>query len=75
MNQRISVAVRAGVKIGKIEQVNAGQFKIWVTAVPEKGRANEAVRKALADYIHIAITKLVLVYGQKAKNKVFEILP
>ncbi len=48
-------------------------IRAYVTTVPEGGKANEAVRKLLAKSLGIAKSRLLLVRGQTAKDKVFRI--
>jgi uncharacterized protein YggU (UPF0235/DUF167 family) len=49
------------------------QIRIAVTVVPEDGRATEAARDALAKAMGVAKTRLVLVQGAKARDKVFRL--
>lgn len=48
-------------------------LKVFVTAVPENGKANEAVRDMLATAIGIAPSQLELVRGATARDKVFRV--
>ena len=47
---------------------------IKVIAIPDKGKANEAVIKTLAKTIDIAPTSFRLVSGQTSKDKVLEVV-
>ena len=53
--------------------VTADPLRIYVTAPPEDGKANEAVRKLLAKALGIAKTRLTLARGQTSHDKVFRI--
>lgn len=44
-----------------------------VTAVPEDGRANRAVQDLLAEALGVAKTRLVLLRGATARDKVFRL--
>jgi uncharacterized protein len=60
-------ARRAGVEV-------AGEvIRIAVTVVPEGGRATEAVREALAMALGVAKSRVVLIRGAKARDKVFRL--
>ncbi|MGI3165243.1 DUF167 domain-containing protein [Pseudooceanicola sp. 200-1SW] len=50
-----------------------GPLRVYVTALPEDGKANEAVRKLLAKSLGLAKSRLLLVRGQTARDKVFRI--
>lgn len=51
----------------------ADGLRVYVTTVPEDGRANAAVVKLLAKAMGVAKTRLVLVRGQSSRNKVFRL--
>jgi uncharacterized protein len=60
-------ARRAGVEVvGEV-------IRIAVTVVPEDGRATEAVREALAKALGVAKSRVVLIRGAKARDKVFRL--
>jgi uncharacterized protein (TIGR00251 family) len=48
-------------------------LRVHVTAPPEDGKANEAVRKLLARCLGIAKTRLTLVRGQTSRDKIFRV--
>lgn len=50
-----------------------GAIRVSVTTVPEDGNANAAVIKLLAKSIGIAKSRLVLVRGASARDKLFRI--
>ena len=50
-----------------------GSLKVFVTAVPEGGKANDAVRKLLAKALGIAPSQLALIRGEPSREKVFRI--
>ena len=52
-----------------------GQLRAYVTAPPEDGKANEAVRKLLARAMGVAKIQLVLIRGATARDKVFRYQP
>lgn len=51
-----------------------GAIRVYVTVVPEDGKANEAVRKLLATALGVAKSRLILVRGQTARDKVFRVV-
>jgi uncharacterized protein YggU (UPF0235/DUF167 family) len=50
-----------------------GALRIYVTTVPEDGKATAAVQKLLAKALGVAKTRLVLIRGQTARDKVFRL--
>lgn len=53
--------------------VENGQIRVYVTTVPEAGKANAAVQKLLAKALGISKSSLTLVRGQTARDKLFRI--
>jgi uncharacterized protein (TIGR00251 family) len=70
---KISVKVKPNAKQDKIEQINEGSFLIWVKEKPQEGKANKAVIKALAEYFEVPQSEIILLRGQTAREKFFEI--
>ncbi|MEP5167955.1 MAG: DUF167 domain-containing protein [Shimia thalassica] len=52
-------------------KVEDGQIRVYVTTVPEGGKANAAVQKLLAKQMGLAKSRLVLIRGQTARDKTF----
>jgi len=49
------------------------EFEVRVKEKAEKGRANRAVIRMLANYFKISESKIRLIKGFKERNKIFEI--
>jgi uncharacterized protein YggU (UPF0235/DUF167 family) len=54
--------------------VEEGQIRIYVTTVPEGGKANAAVAKLLAKAVGVPKSRLGLIRGQTGRDKVFRVL-
>lgn len=64
------VVVRAKPKAGKAGvSVKAGVVVVAVTAVAEGGKANAAVRDAVADVLGVARSRVMIVRGETAREK------
>jgi len=50
-----------------------GQIRVAVTEAPEAGKATEAARAALAKALGVAKTRLTLVRGATARDKLFRL--
>lgn len=53
--------------------LDAQGMRVLVTAVPEKGKANEAVAKLLAKSLGVAKSRLKLIRGETSRDKVFRL--
>lgn len=51
--------------------IHAGRLKVAVTQAPEKGKANEAVRRVLADELRIKHSQISLISGETSTQKRF----
>lgn len=70
---KISVKVKANTSQERIEKTDDTNFLVWIREKPVEGKANEAVRRALAEYLGVAKSRITLIKGQTSKQKVFEI--
>ena len=50
-----------------------GTIRVYVTVVPEGGKANTAVVKLLAKALGVPKSRLTLIRGETARDKVFRI--
>ena len=64
--------VRPGARRQSVVRGDDG-LTVQVTAAPEGGKANRAVRDLLARALGIAKTRLTLVRGETARDKVFRV--
>ena len=53
--------------------VEEGQIRVYVTTVPEDGKANAAVQKLLAKAPGLPKSRLSLIRGQTSRYKVFRV--
>lgn len=71
---KIFVKVKPNSKIEKIEKINEAEFTLWVNAPAKEGKANQEVIELLSRYFDIAKSRIVIIKGEKCKNKMLEIL-
>ena len=57
----------------RIEKVDEIHFIVCVKEPPKQGKANEAIRKELADYFQVPVSQIILQSGFVSKHKVFKI--
>jgi len=70
---RVKVKVITRASRNAIEKLWEGEFRVWVTVAPERGKANEAVRELLALEFDVAKTLVRLTSGLTSSQKVFEV--
>ena len=71
---RIAVRATPRASRDRIEAGN-GELRVYVTAPPDKGKANTAIRTLLARAIGVPKTRLRLVSGALSREKVFVLEP
>jgi uncharacterized protein YggU (UPF0235/DUF167 family) len=69
----IKVKVFAASGNDEIVKKKDDEFEVKVKEKAEKGRANGAVIRMLANYFKISESKIRLIKGFKERNKIFEI--
>jgi len=71
---RIYLEVVSRSSQNKIEKIAEVEYKVWVSAVPEKGEANKAVIKFLAKHFGVSKSQVEIVSGKTARVKIVDIL-
>jgi hypothetical protein len=69
----IEVRVQPRAKRNSIEVVDGPKLKIYVTAAPESGKANDAVVALLAKALGVSKSSIGIVKGHKARDKVLSV--
>ncbi len=70
---RVFVTAKPGAKRASIEKIDETHFMISVKEAPYKGYANKAIEETLANYYHIARSKVILLRGATSRQKIFEV--
>ena len=68
----LEVRVMPGAKKNLLK-AEAGGIKVYLTAPPVDGRANEALVDFLAQYYAIRASRIEIIKGLKSRNKVINI--
>lgn len=71
---KVFVLAKPAAKEEKVEAIDDTHFRVWVKEPPVKGKANEAVIRAVAGYFEIAPGRVRIVAGHSSRNKMLEIL-
>jgi len=70
---RIYIKVIPKSSQSRVEKLEDGTYKVWVTVVPEKGKANKEVIKLLAKYFQVSKSQVKIVGGQTTRIKMIDI--
>lgn len=73
INGELSVRVTPKASRNRVV-VEPDGVRVYVTTVPENGKANTAVQKLLAKSLGVAKSRLCLVRGHTSRNKCFSLL-
>lgn len=71
---KITVVAKTNAKKNEVSVGKDGSLVVAVTAIPEKGKANKAIEKAVAKYYDVAPSKVRVIIGQTTRRKVVEII-
>lgn len=69
----IKVKVHPSSKKEEILKKKEDSFEIFVKEKAKEGKANQKLFELLAEYFKIPISKIYLIRGAKARNKIFEL--
>jgi uncharacterized protein (TIGR00251 family) len=70
---QVNIIAHPNAKKPRVEKDLLGTLHVYVSEPPLEGKANKAVVEALADHFKVKKNQVMLVSGEKSKNKVFEI--
>ena len=71
---KIKVKAKPNSREEKVERIDEENFIVSVKELPEKGKANDAIRNALAVYFKTGSSRVKIVSGYSSRNKIIEIL-
>lgn len=70
---KISIKVKTRAREEKVDKLSDTEFVVSVKTVPEKGAANDAVVKLVADYFGVSKSRVVILRGGASPQKIIEI--
>ncbi len=70
---RIYVKVVPKSSRNKVEKISEEEYKVWITAPPVDGKANDMLIKVLADYFDVSKSSLAITGGKTARTKIIDI--
>ena len=71
----MKIYIKTHPKSKKIEVLrkDTDHYEVWVREAPEKGKANQAVIKALSDHLGVPPSRLTISSGHTSRNKIIKI--
>ena len=69
----LNVRVIARAKRNAVTEMEDGGLKVYVTAPPEDGRANDAVVETIAEWLGVKRRQVEIVNGATNRNKVVRV--
>ncbi|MDD5085983.1 MAG: DUF167 domain-containing protein [Candidatus Omnitrophica bacterium] len=73
MSARLKIKVVPRSSQEKIVDVAPGELKVYVHSAPANGKANESIRRLLAERFNVPKTAVRIVKGETSRDKVIEI--
>jgi uncharacterized protein len=73
MPMRIYVKVTPRAGKNEVLKISEGEYKVKVTAPPEKGKANEKVVELLAYHLAVPKSSVKIIAGKTARTKIIDI--
>lgn len=70
---RIYVKVKPNSKQERVEKLSSDEFVVCVKTPAQEGKANLALIKLLSEYFDIPKSMIILVKGQKGRNKIIDV--
>ncbi len=70
---RLSITITTRARRTRVEEISPGILRVWVTAPPHRGQANEALIAAVAAHFGVARSRVRIVRGHKHRVKLLEI--
>ena len=71
---KLTIITHPNSKNPRIEKSLLGVLHVYVKEVPLEGKATKAVIEALATHLKVKKRQVILLRGEKSKNKIFEII-
>lgn len=70
---KIFIKAKPNSREEKIEKIDGINYVVSVKEPPKKGKANEAIRNALAVYFKTGSANVRIISGYSSRNKIIEI--
>ncbi len=72
-NMKVSIKAKVHARENRVEKVDDGNLIVHVKEAPEKGKANWAIIKLVAEYYEVPTTSVRIVTGRTSTKKLMEV--
>ena len=69
---RLTVKVKLKAAHESVRKLDATTYEVAVHEPPEKGKANRAVVRLLAEYLNLPVSRVYIVAGHASRSKIVE---
>jgi hypothetical protein len=73
MTRLINIKVHPGSKQNLIATNANGDISVWVTAQPERNKANQACLQLLAEHLGVSVSQLTITRGATGRRKTISV--
>lgn len=70
----ILVTAKTCARENKVVEIDRGYYKVSVKEKPVGGKANKAIINAMAEYLHIAPSRISIRLGKTSKEKLLSVV-
>ena len=70
---RLQIRVHPRAKRNRLELLEDGKLKVYVTAAPERGKANNAAIELLAESLGVAKSSVRILHGGHSRDKLLTV--
>jgi uncharacterized protein len=75
MQTRLIITAKAASGKNFVQKDDDMHYTVWTTAIPEKGKANDAILSLLADFLDIPKSRLQITAGLTGRTKTIRVEP
>ena len=70
---RFYIKAKPKASLNKVVKINDNHFEVYTTTAAEKGKANEAIIKLLAEFLNVSPSQFEIVSGFKSRQKIIKL--
>lgn len=71
---KISITAKLKAKQELVKKLDETHYEVFVKVAPIEGKANQAIIKAMAEYLNLPQSKIQIIHGLTSRQKILEIV-